>query len=1789
MVMFSKYLVLIYGLNGSGKDEFIENVISVFEPEKWDIHYLNLSSELNPIDFYNTIMSCNLVRMGPNHYTGAGDKSVLIVLQGFERLPVVSNNSVIEFLRSLFDMGRVVNPQKETTRFTSVYFLVDFSTEIIGPQNLPIPERLRRHVFPVLCHQTNKTLPYEVGYNFLQVYSQDPLLIKSEEAHDEEHKHDKDPQTHSDEDQEKAFKDCLMRELVTAITDIPVPIVPLCHKLMTCLEDLIDEDIFNNQELHPFTLLQLPDDEQPLVYDYITLEGKIAEYLEKKGKTEVLHSYLIRQFGFLYKIVQLNKDGHCILIGEPENEPAKMVELVADVSDVYLEAPPAQMTEIYWKETVVKVIHMCTKENRKVILHVTDDMPSHDCLQHVLHDLTVLLCGGFPMRLFQQQTGTNGTTVSSISSNWDKRKELTFKMRQNLHVIITINRRTVGHYRSLFFELFHFCMLVNLDNWTSADMLSYASMNLAQLKMQPEQIRHSVGDLMKIHKLMMELNPKFEHSEFVSFIQTYCHMATRKKDKLDTLMNRYQTGIEKLNKANEQMNYMQEELVRLQPELVRTSLETTMLMSQIERETIEIENAREIVAANEFKANEAATKAQALKVECEAEVAEAIPALEASVAALEVLSQRDISMLKTMRNPPSAVRLCMEAVCILLGEQPVKVKQNGKSKLDYWPTALKCLSDMQFLRRIRLFAKDKVPPNIMYIIRKNYISLEEFSPAAIRATSVAAESLCLWVRALESYDTISKQVEPKKQRLKNAEMMVKSNMKQLDSKRKALTDVTERLQHLSDLFSQQSQKKQELQNQIQACEQRVQRAVHLLTALGGERSRWEKNIVDLENELQVYRRTMLIAAAMITYLGNVEDTMRKKAISLTAAAVRYEKAFTMRVILDHTSILYDEKKEKLVENYTIIDYSRKPPFIIDPHGESHRMLPRLLGDNMMIVDLIKPDVAEGIKVAIEQGKTLILDNVSAPPPLCVTQVVKPKFVFDEQKKYLQVESHLLECHPQFRVYLRSDRLDKFTVDFLKNVTVVNVSLGRNVIQENVMNLFLSVNLEEMTQKRDELSDEKTSFLIQLDALEEKIMDVLGKSKDLDNDRVMDMLGGVRELSQSYESRSFELNALEEKLEKLSKKFKELAIFASRLIFISMNLSKLSPFYLRTLKFYFQVFKEAVQADSATLNEGRVEDVKAKVLKAFNEKITNSLFAQHRAVFEFLTKNDVGYKDLQKMSEKDFIQQYTKHMEPTDLNLRQTIIDHDSRIPIAILLNAQSTYVVRNLYTISRQVERIEPKNSMDPNHNPTRIQMAPVENLKTFDWRNCLIDDQWLMVQNCQHLDGDQIIALEALIDLIANAEERRETFRMFLIIYPEKGEAQHSLMGKCKVITLDDDYSLKGFLQYCYSTISPSWLHDQLDTAQRREMLYRLCCFHYCIVERCKYGIFGWITDFTVSTVNFESAANLFKDLCDRWSEITFNSLCSNVLEIAYLADMTDKYDLLVFRTIAQWIFAGLNKHDNATIDNLHLKTYNSTAHGILDQVKKNLFPRDTVMSGLNDIVIRATKKRQVVAVKKVIVEMLHEDEDNVYEVEEEVEEDGKEYVYAVTSSNEEEVASGVEYCVRNEIRAIEEAGIASKRLAYLKSLLEQSEGIQRVEIRHFQRPQAILEQLKQDYAKRQKLPLDELLVYGTLRTPVTVDFVEFAGCYIFGAGYDKDYNCLQEARKPIQPVDSVYVLVKRKNLQIKAETLRVPLYYKQLNAGFAHLLDVEIESNIPPNHWLLRGVKLCTTSPIKMEMEEE
>ena len=151
-------------------------------------------------------------------------------------------------------------------------------------------------------------------------------------------------------------------------------------------------------------------------------------------------------------------------------------------------------------------------------------------------------------------------------------------------------------------------------------------------------------------------------------------------------------------------------------------------------------------------ANEAAAKAQGIKNECEGDLAEALPALESAIAALNTLTPKDITEVKTMKvrtlfflllcmyvkpwwsssltwgvtlqNPPALVKLVMEAVCIMKGVKPDrKPDPSGVGKMieEYWGPSLKMLGDFKFLDSLRDYDKDSIPPAIIKRIREKWV------------------------------------------------------------------------------------------------------------------------------------------------------------------------------------------------------------------------------------------------------------------------------------------------------------------------------------------------------------------------------------------------------------------------------------------------------------------------------------------------------------------------------------------------------------------------------------------------------------------------------------------------------------------------------------------------------------------------------------------------------------------------------------------------------------------------------------------------------------------------------------------------------------------------------------------------------------------------------------------------------------------------------------------------------------------------------------------------------------
>lgn len=104
------------------------------------------------------------------------------------------------------------------------------------------------------------------------------------------------------------------------------------------------------------------------------------------------------------------------------------------------------------------------------------------------------------------------------------------------------------------------------------------------------------------------------------------------------LKSRYEVGLQKLQSAADQVATMQVKLEALQPQLLVASKEVDETMVVIERESAEAAETEKVVKEDEAVANGQAMAAKAIKEECDADLAVAMPILDSALAALNTLT-----------------------------------------------------------------------------------------------------------------------------------------------------------------------------------------------------------------------------------------------------------------------------------------------------------------------------------------------------------------------------------------------------------------------------------------------------------------------------------------------------------------------------------------------------------------------------------------------------------------------------------------------------------------------------------------------------------------------------------------------------------------------------------------------------------------------------------------------------------------------------------------------------------------------------------------------------------------------------------------------------------------------------------------------------------------------------------------------------------------------------------------------------------------------------------------------
>lgn len=182
-----------------------------------------------------------------------------------------------------------------------------------------------------------------------------------------------------------------------------------------------------------------------------------------------------------------------------------------------------------------------------------------------------------------------------------------------------------------------------------------------------------------------------------------------------------------------------------------------------------------------------------------------------------------------------------------------------------------------FLASLENYDKQELNDEMIQKLR-GYVESPDFQPQKVRGilvncsgynyarifqvlqASKACHSLCLWVHAMYNYYFVNLRVAPKMEALKKAERELASTEATLASAMAKLKDVEDGLDRLQEKFRKEQERKAELELQKQLCEERMSRAVRLISGLAGERRRWLDTVQEIRLALTNVVGDILLSA-----------------------------------------------------------------------------------------------------------------------------------------------------------------------------------------------------------------------------------------------------------------------------------------------------------------------------------------------------------------------------------------------------------------------------------------------------------------------------------------------------------------------------------------------------------------------------------------------------------------------------------------------------------------------------------------------------------------------------------------------------------------------------------------------------------------------------------------------------------------------------------------------------------------------------------------------------------------
>jgi dynein heavy chain len=742
------------------------------------------------------------------------------------------------------------------------------------------------------------------------------------------------------------------------------------------------------------------------------------------------------------------------------------------------------------------------------------------------------------------------------------------RVKKNLHVILAFSY--VGDaFRTrlrMFPSLINCCTIDWFHEWPAEALFSVAKQQLEENNVELADPDAICGMFRSVHLGVQGMSKDFlaekaRHvyvtpTSFLELLAAYRGILGEIRAQKNQRLSRYDVGLTKIMDAEEQVAGLQEELVKLLPQVEQTVKEVGKLIVEIDGEKEKAAEAEALAGVEEAKANEKAAECKEIKESAEAGLAEALPALAIADQAIKKLKKDHLREVKALANPPGGVRLCMEVVCIMFQQKPVKKadpNNPGKKINDYWETSQKVvLADPEGLlnsltnRRVVkndganpnetgkyvadptgewesvmdgkgetkfAFDRDAIPESVVNLMGP-YIENPDFMPEAIKKASLACEAMCMWARAMYKYHFVAKEVEPKRIALAAANAELEETMAVLANAQATLKEVQDKVAALDKQFEAANAEKEALEAKKDNCEKKMARAHKLTGGLGGEKIRWGQIVKDTKFEMDFIAGDALIAAGMISYAGPFITKYRNRMMEewygqMTENNISFNPGATLKSVLGDPIKIQQWVVDSLpndnlsVENGIIIDKTRRWPLMIDPQRQANKFI-RKTGENLLAsngeplgIDIFKlsdNNFLRTMELAVQFGKWALLENIGIDLDPALEPVLMQQKVKDGSSWSVKLGDKSVNWTDTFKFFLTTTLPNPhYSPETSVKVTLINFAITPVGLEDQMLGIVVQKERQDLQDLKDSCMKASADGNAQLKALEDQILKLLSES------------------------------------------------------------------------------------------------------------------------------------------------------------------------------------------------------------------------------------------------------------------------------------------------------------------------------------------------------------------------------------------------------------------------------------------------------------------------------------------------------------------------------------------------------------------------------------------------------------------------------------------------------------------------------------------------------------------------